>query len=33
MALGRHMGFARRRALSRVLGSASYLFVARKTPA
>lgn len=30
MVLGKHMTFARRRALSRVLGSASYLFVAAK---
>lgn len=30
MAMGKHMGFDRRRALSRILGSASYLFVAQK---
>lgn len=30
MVAGKHMSFERRRSLSRVLGSASYLFVARK---
>ena len=30
MVAGKHMAFARRRALSRVLGSASYLYVAQK---
>lgn len=33
MVLGKHMTFARRRALSRILGSASYLFVATKSAA